>query len=133
MTLRQQVTEELQRMPGGGVLVDINEGRAVPPLTDYLRPVPEDWIAPLPSLVDGLTLLPAFTNDDWFAIYCIEPATGRFFAIDPEAPWPPARVFASCRDFLVHFLRVVEENQTDEAAIRLRELLRGTVPSERGS
>ena len=124
MMLRQQVTEVLTGMPGSGVLVDIHEGRYVPPLTDsYLRPIPAGWAAPPPALVNGLTLLPAFTNDDCFTIFCIEEETGRFFAIDPEAPWPPAQVFASCGDFLLHFLRVVRENQSDEVAGRLWALL----------
>jgi hypothetical protein len=129
MSLRQQVTEVLTRMPGAALLLDIHEGRDVWPLTDYyLRPVPEGWTAPPPALVSGLTLLPAFTNDDWFTIYCIEAETGRFFALDPEAPWPPAQVFASCHAFLMHFFRIVSENQPQEGARRLRELLRLTQP-----
>ena len=108
MTLRQQVTEVLTGLPGSGVLVAIHEGRDVPPLTDYyLRPIPEGWTAPLPALVNGLTLLPVFTNDDLFTIYCIEEETGRFFAIDPESAWPPAQVFASCGDFLMGLFRIV--------------------------
>lgn len=102
MTLRQKVTAALNGMPGAGVLVDVYEGRNVAPLSDYyLRPIPEGWTAPPPALVNGLKLLPVFTNDDWFTIYCIEEETGRFFAIDPEAPWPPTEEFTSCREFLM--------------------------------
>jgi hypothetical protein len=40
MTVRQQVTELLTAMPGSRVLIDIHEGREVPPLADYyLRPI----------------------------------------------------------------------------------------------
>jgi hypothetical protein len=35
MMLRQQVTQLLRGYPGAGPLVDILEGRDVPPLTDY--------------------------------------------------------------------------------------------------
>lgn len=59
---------------------------------------------------------------------CIEVETGRFFALDPEAPWPPAQVFASCGEFLMHLFRMVNENQPHEAASRLRELLQLTEP-----
>ena len=125
MTHRERVTELLGRMPGSKILVDIHEGREVPPLTTdyYLRSVPDGWGGPSPDLVNGLKLLPVFTNNDWFTIYCIEEDTGRFFAINPEAPWPPTEEFASCGDFLMYFYRVVKENRSEEVADQMRRLL----------
>lgn len=127
MTVRERVTQLLSRMPGSKILVDIYEGGEVPPLTTdyYLRSVPEEWDGPPPELVNGMKLLPVFTNNDWFTIYCIEEETGRFFAIDPEAPWPPTQEFDSCGDFLMHFLRIVRENRSEEVAAQLERLLQG--------
>jgi hypothetical protein len=126
MTLRQQVTELLKGIPEAGGLVEILGGRQMPPLTDYrLRPISEGWNAPPPpELVDGMKLLPAFTTGDWFTVYCIEENTGRFFAIDPECPWPPSQVFASCGDFLMHLLLIVRENESEDATSKVREFLR---------
>jgi hypothetical protein len=126
MTLRQQVMELLKGMPDAGGLVEILGGRQVPPLTDYLlRPIPDGWNAPPPpELVDGMKLLPAFTTGDWHSVYCIDAVTGRVYNIDPETPWPPRQVFASCRDFSSYMFRVAGDAQSDEVKGQLREVLR---------
>jgi hypothetical protein len=130
MTLRQKVTEVFKGIQDAGVLVEILEGREIPPLTDYLlQPIPETWNAPPPpELVNGMTLLPAFTTGDWNAIYCIDEGSGQVFNINPETPWPPAQVFASCREFTMHLFRVVSENQTGEVKSKLQELMRVAEP-----
>jgi len=124
MTLRQQITEALKRILDAGVLVEIHEGRAVPPLTDYfLQAIPADWNAPPPEYVDGRMLIPIFKNADCYTIYFIEPDSGRFLAIDPENPWPPTMVFESCRDFKRHIFRVATANKSDDVKKWLREEL----------
>lgn len=126
MTTHDRVTALLGRMPDSKILLDIHEGREVPPLTTdfYLRPVPEDWTGPPPEVVNGMLLLPVFTNNDWFTIYCIEEETGRLFAIDPESPWPPSEEFATCGDLMLYFLRLMKENRSEEVACQLETLLR---------
>jgi hypothetical protein len=121
MTLRQRVTESFRRIPDAGGLVEIFDGRQAPPLTDYLlRPIPEDWNAPPPpESVGGMMLLPAFTTGDWHSVYCIDEVTGRIFAIDPEAPWPPRQVFESCREFISYLIRVAGENHSHEVSEQL--------------
>jgi hypothetical protein len=115
VSIRERVRELLCSLPNSTILVDIFDGHEVPPLTTdyYLRPVPGEWVGPPPESVNGLKLLPVFTNNDCFTIYCIEDETGRLFAIDPEAPWPPVHEFGSCGDFLMYFYRIVQENCTE--------------------
>ena len=115
----------LKDMPDVGVLLEIFEGQMIPVLTDYhLQPVPSTWNARPPSgSVGGLQLVPAFTDGDCYTIYCIEPATREFVAIDLEAPWPPIRVFRSCAEFRAYLFKVATENSTEQAKAELRELL----------
>jgi hypothetical protein len=125
MTYRQRVSETLKGMPGAELLADVHEGRDVPPLSGYyLNPISDEWEAVPPEMVDGLTLLPVFATDDLVTIYCVEAATGRVFAIDPESPWPPRQIFASGRDLVLDFVGIARGNQQEEFATQLEELLR---------
>lgn len=125
MSVLQQVTELLKGLPDAGGLLEILGGHQLPPLTDYFRPIPDGWNSPPPpASVGGMTLLPIFTTDDWVSVYCIDGATGHVYAIDPEAPWPPRQVFASCGDFCSYIFRIVGDTQSDEVKSQLRKLLR---------
>lgn len=123
--LRQQVLELLNQLPDAGILREIHEGREVPPLTDYhLLAMPDNWNAPPPTeYVGGRTLIPVFKGGDTYTIYCIDPATNEFLALDVEAPWPPVVTFASCREFKEHIFRIVSEEKSEQAKSTLRELL----------
>ncbi len=126
MNIRQEASDLLKRMPDVGVLLEIHEGRVVPPLTDYhLQVVPESWNAPPPPhMVGGRHLVPAFKDADSYTVYCIEAATGQFIAVDVEDPWPPKRLFSSCIEFKEYLFSLAGEKA------ELRELLgiTGTQP-----
>lgn len=125
MNIRQAVSDLLHQMPDAGILLDIHEGRVVPLLTDYyLQPVTESWNSPPPpDSVDGRHLVPAFVDGDFYMVYCIEPASGRFLAIDVEETWPPKESFASCTELKKYLFWLATANETEPAKRDLQALL----------
>ena len=122
MNIRQEASALLNRIPDVGVLLEIHEGHAFPPLTEYhLQPVPESWNAPPPpDMVGGRRLVPVFKDGDSYTVYCIDAATGQFIAIDVEEPWPPEKEFSSCAEFKNYLFGLAAESRTEQVKGELR-------------
>lgn len=104
---------------------DLFDGVAAPECIEYwFRPLPLDAHSPIPSsYVSGKRLHPLFYGCDYYSVYMIEEETGKFYEIDPEAPWPPTFEADTWDEFSAHFFQQLSEDQEEAFVMELRNLL----------